>query len=295
MPARPGRSWLFVPGDRERFLEKAATSAADCVFLDLEDAVLPAAKAAARRLVADALAAPFGPRRYVRVNPSSSPWHEDDLRAVVPGAPEGVCLPKCGRPEDVVALAGRLDELESAAGLEPGSTRIVAAIESPGAVLASAAIAAAHPRVAALALGAEDLALELGLGSARGAGASELVFARSMVVYGAGAAGVASIDGVFPDLEDADGLARDALAARRLGFSAKSTISPRQVEVVNRVFSPGPDEVAWARRVVASWHEAGGRGDGSAAAGGELVDRPVVLRAMRLLELADAEPSGEEQ
>jgi citrate lyase subunit beta/citryl-CoA lyase len=277
---------MFVPGSKERFLAKAAESDADCVFLDLEDGVLPGAKAEARTMVAAALRTPFRPRRYVRVNAASTPWFAADLAEVIPAAPDGVCLPKCEDPDQVTSLAAVLAELERQHHLPQGSTRIVAAIESPAAVLAAASIARAHPRVTALMLGAEDLALDIGLGTARVAEAAELVFPRSMVVYAAAAARVVSIDGVFPSLGDPDGMERDALQARRLGFTAKSTFNPRQVGVINRVFSPQPDEIRYARLVVDAFQAAQARGDASVAVGGQLVDRPIVLRAQRQLEFA---------
>ncbi len=289
MTARPTRSWMFVPGNKERFLAKAANSDVDCVFLDLEDGVLPESKAQARTMVAAALRTPFRPQRYVRLNAAATEWFADDLAEVIPAAPAGVCLPKCEDPGQVTDLAARLTDLERQSSLEPGSTRIVAAIESPAAILAAASIARAHPRLVALMLGAEDLALDIGLGTARVAEAAELIFARSMMIYAAAAARVISIDGVFPNLDDPEGMERDTLQARRLGFTAKSTFNPRQVEVINRIFSPWPDEIAYARVVVDAFEAAEARGEASVAVGGQLVDRPIVLRAQRLLELAVAE------
>jgi citrate lyase subunit beta / citryl-CoA lyase len=286
--SRPARSWMFVPGNKERFLVKAAESDADCVLLDLEDGVLPDAKEAGRAMVAQALRLPFRPQRYVRLNAVATPWFDEDLAAVIPAAPDGVCLPKCADPGEVAAVAARIGDLERTASLPPGSTRIVAAIESPAAVLRAAEIARAHPRMIALMLGAEDLALEIGLGTAREAEAAELVFARSAVVYAAAAAHIMSIDGVFPDLDNPDGMQRDALQARRLGFTAKSTFNPRQIGTINQIFSPRPDEIAYARKVVAAFEDAERLGDASVAVGGQLVDRPIVQRAQRLLELAGA-------
>ncbi len=284
--ARAARSWMFVPGNRERFLEKAASSSADCVLLDLEDGVLPEQKPQARTMVGEALRAPFSPQRYVRVNAVGTGWLEDDLAAVVPGVPDGICLPKVEGPSDVARAAASLDELERRHGVDAGSIRILAAVESPRAVLAAAEIASSHRRVVGLVLGAEDLALEIGLGTERVAEAAELTFARSSVVYAAAAARVISVDGVFPNLDDPEGMERDALTARRLGFSAKSTFNPRQVETINTIFSPRPDEIAYARRIAEAFEAAEARGDASVAVGGQLVDRPIVLRALRLLELA---------
>lgn len=288
MTTRPTRSWMFVPGNKERFLAKAAAADVDCVFLDLEDGVLPDGKERARSMVAAALRTPFRPQCYVRLNAAATKWFDGDLAEVVPAGPAGVCLPKCEDAGQVTDLAARLDDLERRHSLPPGSTRIVAAIESPAAILAAASIARAHPRVVALMLGAEDLALDIGLGTAREAEAAELIFARSMLVYAAAAAHVVSIDGVFPNLDDPDGMERDTLQARRLGFTAKSTFNPRQVTVINRIFSPRPDEIAYARLVADAFQAAEARGDASVAVGGQLVDRPIVARACRLLELADA-------
>ena len=285
MSTRPTRSWMFVPGNKERFLARAADSDVDCVFLDLEDGVLPESKTQARTMVAAALRTPFRPQRYVRLNAASTEWFADDLAEIIPAAPDGVCLPKCEDPGQVAELASRLDDIERQALIEPGSTRIVAAIESPAVILSAAAIARAHPRIVGLMLGAEDLALDIGLGTAREAEAAELLFARSMLVYAAAAARVVSIDGVFPNLDDAEGIERDTLQARRLGFAAKSTFNPRQVEVINRIFSPRPDEIEYARQVVDAFQAAEARGDASVTVGGQLVDRPIVLRAQRLLEL----------
>lgn len=285
---RPARSWMFVPGNKERFLTKAADSEADCVLLDLEDGVLPDAKAGARSMVASALRMPFRPQRYVRLNAMATPWFKDDLEAVIPAGPDGVCLPKCDDADQIGEVAVRIDELERAASLPAGSTRIVAAVESPAAVLRAAQIAAAHPRVSALMLGTEDLTLEIGLGTVREAEAAELLYARSSVVYAAAAAHIMSIDGVFPDLDNPDGMDRDALLARRLGFSAKSTFNPRQLATINRIFSPRADEVVYARKVVAAFEDAKRLGNASVAVGGQLVDRPIVQRAQRLIELADA-------
>lgn len=281
------RSWMFVPGHTERFVAKAAGVPADTVFLDLEDGVPVAEKSAARQLVAQVLGRPdFGPRRFVRLNSSASPWFADDLDAVVVPGLEGVCLPKAESVTDVTDLASRLDDLEQKRSMARGTVRIVVAIESARGVLHAPAIAASHPRVEALMFGAEDFALDLGLGTQRAGEARELIHARSGIVIAAASARVGSIDGVFPDLDDPDGLASDIVQARRLGFTGKSTFNPRQLEDINRVFSPSPDEIDYAKKVVAAFEEAQSRGEGSVAVGGQLVDLPIVMRAKRLLEVS---------
>jgi citrate lyase subunit beta/citryl-CoA lyase len=284
---------MFVPGNRQRFLDKALAtgedaSGVDAVFLDLEDGVPFAEKAAARELVAEALARPAGgPMRLVRLNAVGTPDGDADLEQVLAPGLEGVCAPKVDHPNQVRRLADALDGFEARASIEAGTVRIVAAVESATGLLAAPAIAAAHPRVLGLMFGAEDFALDLGLGTERQGEARELVYARSALVVAAAAAHVASIDGVYPNLDDEDGLRHDALQARRLGFTAKSTFNPRQVALLNEVFSPSPDEVAYARKVRDAFDEAQARGDGSVAVGGQLVDRPIVLRAQRILELVE--------
>jgi len=286
MRERPARSWMFVPGNKERFLEKAAQSDVDCALLDLEDGVLPDAKATARAMVAATLAKAFLPQRYVRVNAVTTGWHEDDLEAIVAPGLDGICLSKCESADQVRTVAANLSRLERERGIVPGKVRVLAAIESASSLLAAPEIARGDARVVGLIFGAEDFALDLGLGTAREAEAAELLYARSAIVIAAGAARVASVDGVFPDLDNPEGMEEDSLRARRLGFTAKSTFNPRQVAVINRIFSPRPDEIGYAEKVVAAFVEAERRGDASVAVGGQLVDRPIVMRAQRLLELA---------
>ncbi len=283
---RQVRSWMFVPGNRDKFIGKARTSPADCVLLDIEDGVLPAEKAEARRMIAAALREPWpgGPARFVRVNALTTPWLKDDLdQVVVPGV-DGVCLTKVTRAQDVHDLAGMLDDLERRRGIPAGQVRILAAVESARGLLNAAPIADAHPRVSGLMFGAEDYALDIGLGARREKEAAELIYARSAIVVAAAAASVLSIDGVFPNLDDPDGLLADTMQARRLGFTCKSTFNPRQIEVINRIFSPQPHEIEYARKVAQGFREAEARGDASVAVGGQLVDRPILLRALRLLE-----------
>jgi citrate lyase subunit beta / citryl-CoA lyase len=279
------RSWMFVPGHTARFVEKAAGVPADTVFLDLEDGVPVAEKAAARRLVVEVLDRPdFKPRRFVRLNSMVSPWFDDDLKAVVVPGLDGVCLPKVESATEVLRLASCLHELERQRSMGSGTVRVVAAVESACGLLAAPAIAASHSRVEALMFGAEDFALDLGLGTHRSGESRELIHARSSLVVAAASARVGSIDGVFPDLDDPEGLAADILQARRLGFTGKSTFNPRQLDVINREFSPSPDEIDYAKKVVAAFEDAQSRGEGSVAVGGQLVDLPIVMRAKRLLE-----------
>jgi citrate lyase subunit beta / citryl-CoA lyase len=289
------RSWMFVPGNRPRFIDKGLREvAADTIFLDLEDGVPTAEKPAARKLVAAALAPPTTrPLRYVRVNRVGSDWFREDMRCILVAGLDGICLPKVEQETEVLTVAEELHRFERESGLDPGHIRILAAIESARGLLAAPSIAACSPRVVGLIMGTEDFALDLGLGTKRDREARELLHARSALVIAAASAHRQSIDGVFPDLDDDAGLVAEVEQARRLGFTGKSTFHPKQVDVINRVFSPAEDEIAYARTVVSAFDAAQARGDGAVAVGGQLVDLPIVARAQRLLRaVADAELGG---
>jgi citrate lyase subunit beta/citryl-CoA lyase len=282
---RPLRSWMFVPGSRRRFLEKIYEPGAqpDGVFLDLEDGVVPELKAEARANVAALLReARPGPLRAVRVNAVGTEWFAHDMEAIGGAGLEAVCVPKVESADGLRPVIELLDAIDGA-----GAVRIIAAIESATGLLRAPEIAAAHPRVMAIMFGAEDYALDLGLSTRREGEAADMIHARSSMVVAAAAARVISIDGVFPDLDDPDGLLDDIVRSRRLGFTAKSTFNPRQVELINHHFSPTETELEYARRVVDAFEQAQRRGDAAVAVGGQLVDLPIVARAQALLSLAD--------
>jgi len=282
------RSWLFVPGGNQNFLDKSRRADCDCLIFDLEDGVVAEQKRAARDLVAVRLREPSARQRYfVRVNHRSSGWYEDDLAAVVVVGLSGVCLPKCASVEDVTDAARRLDGLEREHDLPRDSIRIVATIESAVGVLAAPQIAQAHPRVAGLMLGMEDLATDMGINSIRPGDTGRFLAARSMMALAAAAAGVAGIDGLFTDLTDQKGLAADIRVARGVGLTAKSAFSPRQLDTINLAFTDDMDEVARARTIVAAYESAVDRGEGAITVFGGLVDRPIADRARQVLAKAD--------
>ena len=228
-----------------------------------------------------------GPARYVRVNRDLGP-RDADLAAVLRRGLDGIVAPKVDHADEIADLARDLDEREDAAGLERGSIRLVPSIESAQGLLEAHAIAASSERVVALLFGAEDFARDLGLPTAREGEAAELVYARSAIVVAAVAARRQAIDGIWPDVADNDGLRRDAVQARRLGFSGKSLIHPGQIETINDVFSPSAAEVSHARRVIDAFEEAQRKGLGAVALDGTLLDQPIVERARRTLVLHDA-------
>jgi len=290
------RSLMFVPGHRPRMVQRAlglgefGPTALDVAILDLEDGVPPDEKDRARAAIASAIAARSiraGPAHYVRVN--RDPRARDaDLAAVLRPGLDGIVAPKIDDAEEITRLSQDLDEREEAAGIARGAIRVVPSIESAQGLIEAHAIAGSTDRVIALLFGTEDFARDLGLPAEREAEAAELLYARSAVVVAAVAAGRQAIDGIWPDVTDADGLRRDALQARRLGFAGKSLIHPGQIETINDVFSPSAAEVAYARRVVDAFERARAKGDGAVALDGKLLDQPIVERARRTLALHDA-------
>ena len=287
-PALHPRSWLFVPGDSERKLAKGLGSAADALILDLEDSVAPANLPAARTLVAAALREHRGPRLWVRINALSSPHVLADLVSVVPAAPAGILLPKSDGAADLLRLGHYLSALEAASGLQEGGVRVaVLATETPAALFTLNSYTPAHPRLAALTWGAEDLAAALGAAGNReadGSYAPPYQLARTLCLAGAAAAGVDAIDTVFTDFRDVAGLAHEARAARRGGFAGKLAIHPDQVAPINDAFTPDAAEIAEAERIVAAFDA--NPGLGTVGLDGRMIDMPHLKHARRVLAAA---------
>ncbi|KAB0265101.1 HpcH/HpaI aldolase/citrate lyase family protein, partial [Microvirga brassicacearum] len=252
------RSLLFVPGDSQRKLEKAMTSGADALLIDLEDSVALDAKANARRVTAAFLAhakkQSDRPRLYVRVNGLTTGLIEDDLDAVMPAGPEGVVLPKTVGGMDVSHLGAKLAVREAEFGLPDGGTRILAiATENAAGVFALGTFAGASHRLMGLAWGGEDLSADLGAETNRrgdGAYAEPYRLARALTLMGAAAASVDAIDSVYTNFRDHDGLRTECQEARRDGFVAKMAIHPAQVPIINQAFTPSPEALARAQAVV---------------------------------------------
>ena len=272
-------------------MAKAQERPADALIFDLEDSVPPSEKERARAAVVGLLeASPYSGRslRYVRVN--ALPLRQEleaDLEAVVRPGLDGLLVPKVETPDAVRQVASLVAALESARGMT-SETPLLVAIESPVGLLNAPAIAASSSRVVGLNLGAEDFGRELGLPLRREGEALELLYVRSALAIAASAARVQAVDGVWTGLDDADGLAIEAQQARRLGFTGKTAIHPSQLAPINDAFTPAPDEVAYAREVVAAYREAVAQGSGAVALRGQMLDPPVVERAQRVLEQVEA-------
>jgi citrate lyase subunit beta/citryl-CoA lyase len=283
------RSLLFVPGDSERKLEKGLVSGADVLLIDLEDSVNGARKEAARQIAAEFLNAHRGrpsPRLFVRINDLASGMADDDLAAIMPSLPGGILLPKSNGGKDVTRLSAKLNVHEADAGIEEGSTQIIAIITETaiGTLSAASYPGSSKRRLTGLSWGAEDLSAAIGARTARDeSGRYTDVFrlARAVTILGASAADVAAIDTVFINFRDDDGLASECAAAERDGFTAKLAIHPAQVPIINQAFTPSAEAIAHARKIIDAF-------DADPAAGvigidGEMVDRPHLRRAERLI------------
>lgn len=282
---RPLRSLLFVPGNRRRMLEKARTLPADAVIFDLEDAVPPDEKSAARAMVREAIGAgPYGSQIVVRINALNTGLGEADLEAVLAAGVQAICLPKAETVKEITHLASLLVVLEGARGLSAGSVSLLPIVETALGVMNAFEMAKASERVRALLLGGEDLCRDLG--AIRTKEGPELAYARSQVVVSARAAGVSPIDTVFTDLNDQDGLLAETRMVRQLGYSGKLLIHPRQIEPVHCAFAPSDEELAYARRVVEGFEATLAKGGGVFALDGKMIDAPIVARAREALAYA---------
>lgn len=280
------RSFLFVPADSERKLQKASGVNADALILDLEDAVAAEARPAARQLAREFLAE--SDNAWVRINPMDTDDALADLEGVLPGAPAGIFLPKPRSAAQAVELSQQLERLESEHGLQAGSTRIIAlCTEHPQALLTLESWIGASERLAGLSWGAEDLSAAVGASTnrdGRGNWLPTFEMARSLCLVAAAAAEVAAIDTVFTDFRNLDGLQQYASNARRDGFSGMLAIHPDQVDVINDAFMPSEDEIAHAEKIVALFEA--NPGAGTLGLDGKMIDRPHVIQAQRLLSLA---------
>lgn len=274
------RSLLFVPGDRPERFAKAAASGADALILDLEDAVAPGAKPAARAAVAEHLRGPRdGAAVFVRVNPLGTVLCDEDLAALTGLRPAAIVLPKAEGAASVRALQDRLAVAGIAAPILPIAT------ETPAAIFQLGSYAGCGVPLAGLTWGAEDLPAAIGAATSReddGRFTPPYELARSLTLFGAHAAGVAAIETVYPAFRDLDGLDAYARRAARDGFTGMMAIHPTQVATINAAFTPTDDQVAHARRVIAAFDAAPGAG--VLQLDGKMIDAPHLVQARRLLD-----------
>jgi citrate lyase subunit beta/citryl-CoA lyase len=280
------RSFLFVPADSERKMEKAGSVGADALILDLEDAVAAEARPAARQLAADYLQGKDN--AWVRINPIDMDDSQADLEAVMPSRPAGIVLPKPRNANDAVKLSEQIDVLEHQHGIEQGRTKIIAlCTEHPEALFTLHSYVGTVRRLSGLSWGAEDLSAAVGATRNRdenGSWLPQFQLARSLCLFAAAAAEVAAIDTVYTDFRDHEGLLRYAANARRDGFSGMLAIHPAQVEVINTAFEPTAEEIEHAERIVELFEQ--NPGAGTVGLDGKMIDRPHLVQAQRILQLA---------
>ena len=286
------RSLLFVPADSPRKLEKSLLSGADAVIIDLEDAIAADQKEAARANAAAFIkglpASLSRPPIFVRVNGLQSGLTDADLDMVLPARPHAVVLPKGEGGASLVHLDAKLTAREAMHGIDEGATKIFAfAIESAAALFQAGTYAGASARLIGLTWGSEDLSYEFGGTASRDAQGRFLEpyrLARTLCLAAAASARVAAIDTVFPNFRNPEGLRREAEEAARWGFGGKMAIHPAQIPIINEVFAPSPDKLAWARAVADAFAAAPDKG--TVAVNGVMYDRPHLLHAEQLLKQA---------
>ena len=282
------RTMLYLPGNNPNMLLRWHLFGSDGLIFDLEDAVSRSEKDSSRILVREVLRhSGFDGREVtVRINGLDTEYWRDDLAAVVPCRIHGIRVPKVDTPQTIRDLDDALSALESRASVPIGATKVFCLLETALGVWNAYDIATASPRVTAIIPGGEDLAADLR--TSRSKEGTELEWIRRMMIVAARAAGVDALDTVFPSVTDEEGLRREALFTKQLGFDGKSVIHPAQIPIIHEIYDPTEAEVEKARKIVAAAREAAARGLGAVSVDGRMVDLPVVRRAEFTLERAGA-------
>jgi len=281
------RTMMFVPGSNAGMMRDATLYGADSVMFDLEDSVSLSEKDSARTLVHFALQT-FDyseVETVVRINALDA-GGDLDIEAMVLAGIDVIRLPKTENAQDIIDVEAEIAKVEKANEIEVGTTRMMAAIESPGGVLNARDIAHASDRLVGIALGAEDYVTSMK--TTRSDNGMELIFARSQILHAAREAEIAAIDTVYSDVDNEEGLRAEAEHIKQLGFDGKSVINPRQIPVINDIYAPTDEDIQSAKEVIWAIEEAEERGSGVVALDGQMIDKPVVERAERVLAMAEA-------
>ncbi|KYH35768.1 citrate lyase subunit beta [Clostridium tepidiprofundi DSM 19306] len=282
------RTMMYIPGNNPGMIKDAHIYGADSIMFDLEDSVSLKEKDAARFMVYNALKTIDyeGTETVVRINGLDTPFGRDDLEAIVRAQPDIIRLPKTEKAEDVIEMDKLISEIEAKIGLEVGSTKIMAAIESAVGVINAYDIVTASPRLVAVAIGAEDFVTNMKTN--RSLDGIELLTARGQILLAARAAGVYALDTVFSDVKNDEGFINEVKHIKQLGFDGKSVIHPNQVELVHKVYTPSEKEIQKSIRILKAIEEAEQKGSGVISLDGKMIDLPVVERARRVIALAKA-------
>lgn len=285
-PIKLRRSMLFVPGSNAAMISNTFIYKPDSIMFDLEDAVALKEKDSARILVAHALQHPLYQEieTVVRVNPLDSEFGLNDLNAVVRAGVDVVRMPKTETAQDVVDMDLAITEIEKACGREVGSTKMLAAIESPLGITQANQIATASKRLIGIALGAEDYVRNLK--TERSPEGIELLFARCSILQAARAAGIQAFDTVYSNANNEEGFLKEAALIKQLGFDGKSLVNPRQIELLHNLFAPTQKDVEQAEKIIAAAEEAERNGLGVVSLNGKMIDAPIIDRARLVLERA---------
>jgi len=280
------RTLMFVPGNQEKRIEKARTVPADALILDLEDSVPETEKGTARNIVSASIQklASEGLDIFVRVNSLSTPHCTIDIKAVVKKGLKGICLPKSESANDIHKAEAMIAEVEREIGIGEGSIGILALVETPKGIINAYQIAAASQRIIGITFGAEDFSLEMGVNRTKEG--YEIEYPRMAIAVACHAASVQAVDCVFTDVKDNEGLEAETKRIKQLGFQGKLVIHPDQVNPVNQIFTPSPEEIDHARKIVESFEKAVAQGSASVSVDGKMVDSPVAARAKNLIVLA---------
>ncbi|MGA1873144.1 MAG: HpcH/HpaI aldolase/citrate lyase family protein [Thermoplasmatota archaeon] len=281
------RSRLYVPGNNPKMIPPAGLYGADVISLDLEDAVGPQYKIDARMLVSEALkVVDFGPtvEVTVRINPMSTEWGRWDIKQIVCDKLAGIYIPKVETPEDVIQVDELVTDLEEKKGLPIGNIKLFATMETAKGILNAYDIARCSKRLEGITIGGEDLTADLG--GERSSDGIAIHTARQLVVLAAKAAGIQAIDTVYSDFQDMEGLKKETEMVRKMGYDGKACIHPSQIEVIHEAFNPNQDEIVHSVKVMNALEEAKKKGSGVIALGSKMIDRPIVLRAQKVLARA---------
>ncbi|MFY3741132.1 MAG: citrate lyase subunit beta/citryl-CoA lyase [Candidatus Nitrosomirales archaeon] len=283
--ARLLRSFLFVPGNNKKFIDKAKTLNVDIICLDLEDSVPMSDKDSARKMLRETLQSrsEFKSEVYVRTNSFESGIAQEDLKAVVQTGINGVVIPKVNDANEVFELSKLISDLERTQGIKQDTVEMMPSIESAKGVVNAYKIASASPRVSALVFGVFDFLFDMGLEYVEDG--IEHSYARAKVPVDARAAGVYAIDSIWQKIDDTNGLIKDATAGMKLGYKGKSIIHPSQIEPVHKIFVPNKEEMEWARKVVDTLSDAMNKGKGAVRLEGKMIDAVHYKRAKALLDV----------
>ena len=282
------RTMMYVPGNNPGMLKDAHIYGADSLMFDLEDSVSLNQKDSARFLVFNCLKSVDyeGVETVVRINGLDTPFGLLDLEAIVRAQPDIIRLPKTETAEDVIEVEKIIERIEKEANIPVGKTKMMAAVESAIGVLNALSIAKSSKRLIGIAIGAEDFVTNMK--TTRSPEGIELLAARSQIVLAARAAGIYALDTVYSDVDNEDGFEKEVRLIKQLGFDGKSIINPRQIDIVNKVYTPSQKDIDKSIRIINASKEAMKRGSGVVSLDGKMVDKPIIERAKRVLLLAKA-------